>query len=133
MRDARRYPGGIKEQTLQQLKDKNPAAPLIKAVERMLPDNRLRKHRMRKLRQFMGPDHPFDEDLVTPFKMPPRNLHHKMDVEIPEGWQPMNRDLWERRYLRWGQDETLKEDIEKLRGLRKRGLLPEEEEDDEDL
>lgn len=43
------YPGGIKRTPLHKLMAENPAEVLRQAVRRMLPDNKLRKERMKRL------------------------------------------------------------------------------------
>jgi large subunit ribosomal protein L13 len=44
------YPGGLKETSLEDLFKKNPAAVLKKAVRGMLPNNRLRKNMLKRLK-----------------------------------------------------------------------------------
>ena len=51
------YPGGLKYKTLRQLLHVNPCEPLRRAVNGMLPKNKLRPQRMRRLHLFAGPDH----------------------------------------------------------------------------
>lgn len=51
------YMGGLKTTTLRELIAKNPLEPLRRAVLGMLPKNRLRGQRMRRLRLFPGPEH----------------------------------------------------------------------------
>lgn len=52
------YPGGIKETTLAELIERNPAAALEKAITGMLPKNRLTDDRLRRLKVYPGADHP---------------------------------------------------------------------------
>ncbi len=52
------YPGGIKETSLQALLEKNPAQVIEKAVYGMLPSNRLRDDRMKRLKVYSGAEHP---------------------------------------------------------------------------
>ncbi|MCA9369695.1 MAG: 50S ribosomal protein L13 [Pseudomonadales bacterium] len=52
------YPGGLRSQTLGELREKNPTEIIRKAVYNMLPDNRLRSERMARLKIFAGSDHP---------------------------------------------------------------------------
>mmetsp|Transcript_33660 Transcript_33660/g.73858 ORF Transcript_33660/g.73858 Transcript_33660/m.73858 type:complete len:187 (+) Transcript_33660:76-636(+) len=51
------YPGGMHSMSYEQLFAKNPLEPLRRAVFGMLPKNRLREQRMRRLRLFPGPEH----------------------------------------------------------------------------
>lgn len=53
------YPGGFREVSLENLMQKNPARVIELAVRRMLPDNRLRDKRMRRLKVFPGREHPY--------------------------------------------------------------------------
>lgn len=48
------YPGGLKEITLSQMREKNPTKIIELAVRGMLPGNRLRDPRMRRLSVFAG-------------------------------------------------------------------------------
>jgi hypothetical protein len=54
----------------------------------------------RKLRIFPGPDHPFAQaGDVVPFEMRPRKLREKGDLLVlPEGFQPFNKEAYEKRY-----------------------------------
>lgn len=52
------YPGGIKETTLAELMDRNPAVALEKAVAGMLPKNRLQDDRLHRLKIYVGSEHP---------------------------------------------------------------------------
>lgn len=52
------YPGGIKETSLASLMDRNPALVLEKAVAGMLPKNRLQDDRLRRLKVYLGAEHP---------------------------------------------------------------------------
>jgi len=52
------FPGGIKEITLGDLLAKHPERVVEKAVYNMLPKNRLRQHRMTRLKVYAGAEHP---------------------------------------------------------------------------
>ena len=56
------YPGGIRSTTADKvLEGKHPERVVLKAVQRMLPGNRLsRKTHGRNLRVYAGPDHPHE-------------------------------------------------------------------------
>ncbi len=55
------YPGGIKQRTADQiLSGKHPERVVLKAVQRMLPVNRLSRRLMTNLRVYAGPSHPHD-------------------------------------------------------------------------
>ncbi|XP_074590563.1 uncharacterized protein LOC141846419 isoform X2 [Curcuma longa] len=68
------YVGHLKERSLKDQLAKDPTEVIRKAVLRMLPRNKLRDDRDRKLRIFSGSEHPFTDRPVEPFVMPPRNV-----------------------------------------------------------
>uniref|UniRef100_A0A7N0TRQ3 Ribosomal protein L13 n=2 Tax=Kalanchoe fedtschenkoi TaxID=63787 RepID=A0A7N0TRQ3_KALFE len=68
------YVGHLKQRTLKEQMAKDPTEVIRKAVMRMLPRNKLRDDRDRKLRIFAGPDHPFADKPVEPYVMPPRRI-----------------------------------------------------------
>ena len=52
------YPGGIKAETFESLKERRPEAIIERAVKGMLPKNKLGRQMARKLKVYAGPDHP---------------------------------------------------------------------------
>jgi len=54
------YPGGLKEIVLKDLRKKNPKEIIRHAVSGMLPKNKLRKGRLKRLRVFAGDEHPYN-------------------------------------------------------------------------
>ena len=52
------YPGGLKQRSLGEQREKNPTKILEVAVKGMLPKNRLNKDFMRKLKIYPGSEHP---------------------------------------------------------------------------
>jgi large subunit ribosomal protein L13 len=52
------YPGGIKSITAGNLLEKNAANVLRKAVKGMLPKNKLASQMLKKLKIYVGPEHP---------------------------------------------------------------------------
>jgi len=52
------YPGGLKRATLEEMMQADPTRVIEKAVKGMLPTNRLRAVRMRKLKVYVGEAHP---------------------------------------------------------------------------
>jgi large subunit ribosomal protein L13 len=52
------YPGGIKAETFESLRERRPEAVVERAVTGMLPKNRLGRQMARKLKVYAGPDHP---------------------------------------------------------------------------
>jgi large subunit ribosomal protein L13 len=51
------FPGGLKERTLKEVRELNPAAILEKAVKGMVPKNKLAPERLARLRVFAGAEH----------------------------------------------------------------------------
>ena len=125
------YPGGLKSRTLNEQIDKDPTRPLWKAVYGMLPKNKLRKARARKLRIFADENHGYDayEDLELVPYVPAfeRKVRWKgpsrlgAPAELREGFVPTNPEYYERikrvyptqphekRYL--AEDDDLEIDI----------------------
>jgi large subunit ribosomal protein L13 len=54
------YPGGIKETSLREVLEQNPARALQHAVRGMLPKNRLSDDRLARLKIYAGPEHPHE-------------------------------------------------------------------------
>lgn len=64
----------------------------------MLPKNRLRADRMRKLRIFPLEQHAFEAFPLDHWEMPARQLRNrKLDWHLPEGFAPMNEAAYQRR------------------------------------
>eukprot|EP00879_Flechtneria_rotunda_P016929 GHRR01017723.1.p1 GENE.GHRR01017723.1~~GHRR01017723.1.p1 ORF type:complete len:256 (+),score=95.85 GHRR01017723.1:288-1055(+) len=92
------YPGGLKEITAKELWRRDPTELIRKAVYGMLPKNNLREARMRKLRLFPGPEHPFKGVELIPWQMPPRKLQDKgLGWLLPDGFEPMNPEAYVKR------------------------------------
>ena len=51
------YPGGLRETTAAELRSRKPTLLIENAVRGMLPGNRLRARRLKRLRVFAGPAH----------------------------------------------------------------------------
>ncbi|KAJ0110651.1 hypothetical protein Patl1_02978 [Pistacia atlantica] len=68
------YIGNLKERSLKDQLAKDPTEVIRKAVLRMLPRNKLRDDRDRKLRIFSGSEHPFGDRPLEPYVMPPRTV-----------------------------------------------------------
>ncbi|KAF2305980.1 hypothetical protein GH714_009240 [Hevea brasiliensis] len=68
------YVGHLKERSLKDQMAKDPTEVIRKAVLRMLPRNKLRDDRDRKLRIFAGSEHPFGDWPLEPYVMPPRTI-----------------------------------------------------------
>ncbi|MFH1648489.1 MAG: 50S ribosomal protein L13 [Patescibacteria group bacterium] len=59
------YPGGIRTETLENLKKRRPTEVIRRAVKRMLPDNKLTKERMANLYIYVGEKHPHEAQLSS--------------------------------------------------------------------
>ncbi len=57
------YPGGFKEIPFAKMIAEHPERVIELAVSRMLPDNRLRQDRMRRLKVFADNKHPYEKKL----------------------------------------------------------------------
>lgn len=57
------YPGGFKQLTYSQVKAKDPKKILELAVKGMIPKNKLRDKRLRRLKIFINDQHPYQEKL----------------------------------------------------------------------
>ncbi|KAG6741648.1 hypothetical protein POTOM_054925 [Populus tomentosa] len=68
------YIGHLKERSLKDQMAKDPTEVIRKAVLRMLPRNKLRDDRDRKLRIFPDSEHPFADRPLEPYAMPPRKV-----------------------------------------------------------
>ncbi|XP_026665336.1 50S ribosomal protein L13 [Phoenix dactylifera] len=68
------YIGHLKERSLKDQMVKDPTEVIRKAVLRMLPRNKLRDDRDRKLRIFPGSEHPFVDRPLEQYVMPPRKV-----------------------------------------------------------
>lgn len=55
-----RYPGGLKEISYEELRQKKPELIISKAVEGMLPKNKLARKMIKKLKVYSGPEHPHE-------------------------------------------------------------------------
>lgn len=51
------YPGGLYSRTLEEQRQKEPAVLIQKAVRGMLPDNKLRRQRLQRLKVYAGSEH----------------------------------------------------------------------------
>jgi large subunit ribosomal protein L13 len=63
------YPGGLKTTTAKHLFKKDPTQLLVKAIEGMLPKNPLGNHMAKKLRVYVGPDHPHQAQRPEPISL----------------------------------------------------------------
>lgn len=57
------YPGGFKEVTIEKMLNEHPERVIIHAVSGMLPDNRLKKDRIKRLKVVVGEKNPFEDKI----------------------------------------------------------------------
>lgn len=62
------YPGGLRQQTLETLMAKKPVEVIAHAVERMMPNNRMRAKRMKHLHVHAGETHKHSSAPLIPLK-----------------------------------------------------------------
>lgn len=60
------YPGGIKSMKMAEMIDKKPEMVLMNAVKGMLPKNRLGRQMIKKLKVYVGNDHPHQAQQPKP-------------------------------------------------------------------
>lgn len=63
------YPGGLKETTLQKMRESRPERVLELAVKGMLPKNALGRAMFKKLKVYAGDDHPHTSQQPTPVEL----------------------------------------------------------------
>jgi large subunit ribosomal protein L13 len=63
------YPGGLRQRTLREQLDRQPAEVLRKAVRGMLPRNRLARAQLTKLKIYAGPEHPHAAQAPKPLPL----------------------------------------------------------------
>ncbi|RUM88934.1 MAG: 50S ribosomal protein L13 [Thermovibrio sp.] len=63
------YPGGLKKATLRELLQKKPEEVIRLAVRGMLPKNKLRDRRMKRLKVYAGPEHPHKAQNPKPLEL----------------------------------------------------------------
>lgn len=57
------YPGGLKEIPLERLRSEHPERIIEHAVSGMLPQNKLKKGMLKRLRVFVGEEHPYGDKI----------------------------------------------------------------------
>lgn len=61
------YPGGLRSTTYGELLDKNPERAIEKAVQGMLPKNKLGRQMAKKLKVYAGEEHPHQAQEPVPY------------------------------------------------------------------
>jgi large subunit ribosomal protein L13 len=60
------YPGGLKQTSVRQVRQRHPERLIESAVRGMLPRTQLGEHQLRKLKVYVGPDHPHASQQPVP-------------------------------------------------------------------
>lgn len=68
------YPGGIKAETFESLRERRPEAIVERAVRGMLPKNKLGRKMATKLKVYAGPDHPHAAQAPEPLELDIRKV-----------------------------------------------------------
>ena len=68
------YPGGLKAESFEHLRERRPEAVVERAVKGMLPKNRLGRQLIRKLKVYAGPDHPHDAQMPSRYELDLRKV-----------------------------------------------------------
>jgi large subunit ribosomal protein L13 len=63
------YPGGIRSVNARRLLDTHPERVLYNAVKGMLPKNRLGRQMLKKLKVYVGPEHPHEAQQPQPLSL----------------------------------------------------------------
>jgi len=89
------WPGGLKELPIKQMYLKNPEKILVKAVYGMLPKNSHRDIRIKRLKIFMGAEHPHQLQVAASQTLPGTwNLFDSL-------WRTGKRDIDTEKYEGW--------------------------------
>jgi large subunit ribosomal protein L13 len=70
------YPGGIKAETFEALRNRRPEAIIERAVRGMLPKNRLGRKMGGKLKVYAGPEHPHQAQAPVPLALEIRKVEN---------------------------------------------------------
>ena len=62
-------PGGLKQRTLQEMMQKDPTRVIRMAVKGMLPGNRLGREMIKKLKVYVGSEHPHEAQQPEPLEL----------------------------------------------------------------
>ncbi len=64
-----RFPGGLKEESYGDLRERRPEKLIEDAVRRMMPKNRLSRHMLKKLKVYPGAEHPHQSQQPIPMSV----------------------------------------------------------------
>ena len=63
------FPGGLRAVNYAELLETHPERAIEKAVQGMLPKNRLARQQIKKLKVYAGPEHPHESNNPEPFEL----------------------------------------------------------------
>lgn len=63
------YPGGLKKRNAATIRKIHPERIITQAVEGMLPKNRMSRKTIKRLKVYVGPDHPHAAQTVNPLEL----------------------------------------------------------------
>jgi large subunit ribosomal protein L13 len=63
------YPGGLTATSYTEVLEKNPVRAVERAIRGMLPKNTLGRDQLKKLKVYVGPEHPHQAQQPTPFEI----------------------------------------------------------------
>lgn len=70
------YPGGLKAESFERLRERRPEAIVERAIRGMLPKNRLGRQMGRKLKVYAGPEHPHQAQLPVAHDLNTKKLEN---------------------------------------------------------
>ena len=68
------YPGGLREESFESLRERRPEAVVERAVRGMLPKNRLGRQMIRKLKVYAGSEHPHEAQRPEAYALKSRKV-----------------------------------------------------------
>ena len=68
------FPGGLKAESFEHLRERRPEAVVERAVRGMLPKNRLGRQLIRKLKVYAGPAHPHEAQMPQAYELDIRKV-----------------------------------------------------------
>jgi large subunit ribosomal protein L13 len=63
------YPGGLKEMSYEVMLERKPTEILRRAVKGMMPRTRLGRQQLKKLKVYVGPEHPHEAQAPEPYEV----------------------------------------------------------------
>lgn len=70
------YPGGLKAESFERLRERRPEAIVERAIRGMLPKNRLGRQMGRKLKVYAGPEHPHQAQVPVAYDLNTKKLEN---------------------------------------------------------